>query len=90
MRGKDNESSINEVGSKSGRETVQTNPYLKTNVNQEQVEEEEGKRGKDLEVVPPPYPTVVQPSSSPQIGPANTSPSEIYFNFSLKLNFYNL
>lgn len=76
MRGKVEESPTKETSSNSNGETVQSKPYEKTNVTQE---EEKVVRGKDLETAPPPYVAVSQPS--PNIKPElkNTIQSKVLF-----------
>lgn len=58
MRGKIEETSINESSSNSNQQTIQSNPYEKRDANEQQVIQE-----RVPEVPPPPYVTVEQPSN---------------------------
>jgi len=51
MRGKTEETSTNESSSKSDDRTIQSNPYVNTNVDQR----EQVSRERDSEEPPPPY-----------------------------------
>jgi hypothetical protein len=61
MRGKVEERSINESSSNSDPQTIQSNPYGKTNVSQQQ---QQVINNEAPESEPPPYVAVVQPSSN--------------------------
>jgi len=84
MRGKIEETPINESSSNSNQETIQSNPYEKRDVSQQQSTQE-----RVSEVPPPPYVSVVPPSNAkPPSG--NAAQSKLFSIIDINLHYSTL